>query len=57
MPRYFLHLVNGAERTEDPEGAEFVDLAAAKQEAIECARELISQLVLAGSSLGLGRHF
>jgi Domain of unknown function (DUF6894) len=57
MPRYFLHVVNGDDRTEDPDGAEFVDLAAAKREAIECARELVSRLVLAGSPLVLGRHF
>jgi hypothetical protein len=57
MPHYFLHVVSGEERTEDPDGAEFADLAAAKLEALESARELISQSVLAGLPLGLARRF
>jgi CheY-like chemotaxis protein len=57
MQHYFLHVRNGSENIEDIEGAKFVDLASAEAEAIEGARELISQCVLAGRPMGLKRFF
>ena len=57
MQRYFLHITNGASRLDDPEGAEFGDIAEAKAEAIQSARELISQCVLTGLPIGLHRLF
>lgn len=55
MAHLFLHIVNGRERTEDIEGADYADLAAAKAEAVESARELVSQAALRGQALGLNR--
>lgn len=54
---YFLHIRNGAADVIDPEGEEFADLASAKAAAIQGARELISQCVLAGMPMGLHRVF
>jgi CheY-like chemotaxis protein len=57
MQHYFLHIRNGDTRVVDPDGGDFADLASAKAEAIESARELISQCVLNGRPLGLHRVF
>jgi hypothetical protein len=45
MPRFFLHVREGARVTEDIEGAEFPSLAEARAEAIKSARELMSDKV------------
>ena len=50
LPHYFLHVRNGWP-TEDPEGADFTDLEAARMEAIGAARELLSEAILAGNLL------
>jgi two-component system, response regulator PdtaR len=57
MQHYFLHIRNGHVNVDDPEGADFADLASARAEAIESARQLISQCVLAGTPMGLQRVF
>jgi hypothetical protein len=57
MQHYFLHVRSGDSRLEDPDGADFADIAAAKAEAIESARELISECVLTGLPMGLHRLF
>jgi Domain of unknown function (DUF6894) len=57
MQHYFLHIRDGAARLDDPDGEDFADLARAKAEAIESARELISECVLNGMALGLHRVF
>lgn len=57
MQRYFMHIRNANARLDDPDGGEFADLARAKVEALESARELISQCVLQGRPLGLHRVF
>jgi len=40
MPRYYFNLHDGAE-SNDPEGAEFADEDAAREYALECAREMV----------------
>jgi hypothetical protein len=57
MPHYYLHIRNREGRLDDPEGAEYADLATAKVEAIEGARQLISECVRNGTPLGLYRAF
>jgi hypothetical protein len=54
---FFLHVKDGDAMIADQEGSEFASLEAAKAEAIECARELMSQGVLDGGRLGLDRIF
>ena len=41
MPRFYLHVKKGTELNHDDEGAEFRDVSAAREEALECARELL----------------
>lgn len=55
MPRYFLHIQNGTELVQDPDGQEFDDVAAAELEAAQCARELMADCLRSGQPLGLGR--
>ena len=55
MPRYFLDIVNDG-TVEDPDGADFADLEAAREEAILSARDLISQDLKEGRPLGLKRR-
>jgi len=57
MPLYYLHIKEGAELLLDPEGANFRNLDTARTEAIQSARELISQAVLTGSPLRMHRAF
>ena len=47
MPKYFFHIRAGGVLEEDPEGAEFPTLDEAHQEALEAAREIIAEKVLA----------
>ena len=56
MPLYFFHIREGNELLMDPEGSHLPDLEAARSEAFECARQLISDAVLAGSPLGMERN-
>jgi hypothetical protein len=56
MPHYYFHVKEGAGLLSDPEGSHLPDLAAARREAIEGARQLISAAVLTGEPLGLGRE-
>jgi hypothetical protein len=55
MPRYFLDIVNG-DTIEDPDGAEFGDIAEAREEAVLSARDLIGQDIKEGRPLGLTRR-
>ena len=48
MPRYFFHVHEAAGVTEDPEGAECQDEAAARKEAIEAARDIMAEHVRKG---------
>jgi hypothetical protein len=57
MPLYYFHVREGsAGLLSDPEGSHLPDLAAARKEAVEGARQLISTAVLTGEPLGLGRE-
>ena len=48
MPRFYLHIEQSRGRVEDLEGAEYSDLGAARYEAIESAREIMSDRVSQG---------
>lgn len=49
MPRYFFHLRDGATLLpNDGEGQEFASLKAARREAIESARQILSEAALSG---------
>jgi hypothetical protein len=51
MTRYFLHLRDHTGVIVDPEGKEFVDLGAARDEAIDAGREIMAELVRTGRVL------
>ena len=51
MPRYFLHVRNRSELLKDPDGQEFASVAAAEQEALQVARELMAECLLSGQPL------
>ena len=55
MPRFFLHIDDGAQRIEDEEGSELLDLAAARDEALGAARQLWAAAILAERDIGAGR--
>jgi uncharacterized protein DUF6894 len=57
MSLYYLHITDGAALLRDPEGSNLPNLEAARKEAIEGARQLISQAVLTGSPLQMQRAF
>jgi hypothetical protein len=51
--RYFIHVITANERIRDPEGAEFVNLATAREEACQSARDLMADELRAGRPLPL----
>ncbi len=51
MPTYFLHLHDGADRFDDPQGTSFVSLAAARAEAERAAREMMAENLREGRPL------
>ena len=57
MSLYYLHIEEGIDLLRDPEGSTHSDLEAARTEAIQGARQLISEAVLTGSPLRLDRAF
>jgi hypothetical protein len=57
MTLYYLHIKDGAELLLDPEGSNLPNLEAARNEAIDGARQLISEAVLTGSPLRMQRAF
>jgi hypothetical protein len=57
MPLFFLHIRDGAVLIRDPEGGYFPDITAARAEAIESARELMSQSILRHARIGIERQF
>lgn len=54
--RFYFHIRQGNELIEDPDGSEFVDLAAAREDARQAARELMAEALLKGEPLD-GRTF
>jgi hypothetical protein len=57
MLLYYLHIRDGTELLLDPEGSNLPNLEAARAEAIEGARQLISEAVRTGSPLHMQRAF
>lgn len=51
MPRFFFHVRDGADLSRDEEGQEFPDLEAARHEAVNTNREMMSERILHGGSL------
>lgn len=51
MALFFFHLRDGDHFAEDLEGGEFLDLAAARNEAIAAAREILAERLKAGRQL------
>lgn len=51
MPTFFFHIRNGGELTEDPDGSDLPDLAAARAEALVAAREVAAERVKAGMAV------
>lgn len=56
MPRYFLHLREGDNLLEDPDGHEFRDVESAHDEALAEARDILAEYVRAGKLL-IGQQF
>ena len=48
MTRFHLHIRDGDEFIEDPDGSDLPDLDAARAEAVQGAREILAQKVKAG---------
>jgi len=55
MPRFFLHIADGDSVTRDIEGAEFLDIDAARDEANASAVDLVVEHLRSGLGLGLHR--
>lgn len=51
MPRFYFSVVSGADTVVDPEGSELATLEDARLEAVQDARALMSQAVLAGRDI------
>ena len=51
MPRYFFHVREGSTLHRDAEGQELPDVEAARREAINSSREMLSEKLLHGGSL------
>ena len=56
MPHYFIHIQDGAELIEDPDGAQYQDVAAAEREANEGARHLMAECLRWGQPLHASRE-
>ena len=52
MPRYFFNIEDSGGGINDEEGSDFPDLDAVREEAIEVARQIMSQRILVGHSAG-----
>lgn len=51
MPHYFFHVRESGELSRDGEGQDLPDLAAARREAVNASRELISERLLHGGAI------
>ena len=56
MPLYFFNIKEGGDVLYDEDGSDHPDLEAAREEAIEGIRQIISAAVLAGNPLRLERR-
>lgn len=52
--RYFIHIVTDQERLVDPDGGEFADLASARAEACQSARDLMAEELRCGRPVPFG---
>lgn len=50
MARYFFHIRDGDTLIEDTEGIDVPDLEAAREEAVEAAREIVAERALEGKA-------
>jgi hypothetical protein len=50
MPKFYFHFQEGGRTVADEEGSEFSDLDAAREEAIQTARDLLSQAIRFGTA-------
>ena len=57
MPRFYLHICDRGSKIEDDEGYEFANVDAAREEALESARELMASDLREGKPLRLDRSF
>ena len=57
MHLYFLNVRDGSDFTPDPEGSSLPTIEAARQLAVECARQMMGEAVRHGSRIGLKRTF
>jgi hypothetical protein len=48
MPRYYIHIITERERIVDPDGEEFENLALAREEASQSARDLMAEELRCG---------
>lgn len=51
MPRYFFHVREGGELSQDREGQELPDVEAARREAVNTGREILGEKLLHGGAL------
>jgi hypothetical protein len=51
MPRFFFNVRDGADISRDPEGQELADAAAARREAVNSNREMLSERLLHGGAI------
>jgi hypothetical protein len=51
MPRYFFHVREGGDLNRDDEGQDFADAEAARREAVNSVREILSEKILHGGVL------
>jgi hypothetical protein len=51
MPRFYFHIKHGDRLVEDKEGDDFPDLALARAQALEAAREMWSEAIKTGREL------
>jgi hypothetical protein len=49
MARYFLHLVDGDDVICDPEGSDLPSIAAAREQALLSAREILAEAIKSGA--------
>lgn len=52
MPVFYLHIRDGDDVVEDPDGSDLPDIEAAKEEARVSARYIIAEMVRAGKIIG-----
>lgn len=56
MPKYYFHMREHDALVEDPDGADLPDIAAAREEALRAAREMVVEMVARGEIID-GQQF